>query len=60
MIKTGIISFMGAASGEEVDYESFDIVADLNTDSDHAWSTSGNDCQDKVIRVYCLGKLAVI
>jgi hypothetical protein len=46
MIKTGIILFMGAASGEEVDYESFDIVADLNTDSDHAWSTSGNGSQD--------------
>ena len=44
---TGIVlPSMSEASDEEVDYGSFGIVANLNTDSDHEWSTSGNDSQD--------------
>jgi hypothetical protein len=34
---------MSEASDEEVDYGSFDIVANSDTDSDNEWSTSGNE-----------------
>ena len=34
------------ASDEEVNFGSFDIVANPNTDSDHAWSTLGHGNQD--------------
>ena len=37
---------MSKTSDEEVDYGSPDIDAIPHTDSDHAWSTHGNDSQD--------------
>ena len=36
---------MSGTSDEEVDYGSPDIDAIPHTDSDHAWSTQGNDSQ---------------
>ena len=38
-------SLMSETSDEEVDYGSPDIDAIPHTDSDHAWSTQGNDSQ---------------
>ena len=38
--------FVEYTSDEEVDYGSPDIDTILHTDSDHAWSTHGNDSQD--------------
>ena len=37
---------MSEISDEEVEYGSPDIDAIPHTDSDHAWSTHGNDSQD--------------
>ena len=37
---------MSGTSDEEVDYGSFESIANPPTDSDHAWSTSENDNQD--------------
>ena len=37
---------MGETSDEEVDYGSFESIANPSTESDHAWSTSENDSQD--------------
>jgi hypothetical protein len=43
---------MNETSDEEVDYGSFESIANPPTDSDHAWSTHGNDSQDEATRVY--------
>ena len=43
---------MTETSDEEVDYGSPDIDAIPHTDSDHAWSTQGNDSQDWMTRVH--------
>ena len=45
-------SSMSETSDEEVDYGSFESIANSPTDSDHAWSTHGNDSQDEATRVY--------
>ena len=39
-------SSMSETSDEEIDFGSPNIDAVQNTDSDHAWSTHGNDSQD--------------
>jgi hypothetical protein len=38
-------SSMSEISDEEVDYGSFESIANPHTDSDHAWSTCENDSQ---------------
>jgi len=37
---------MSEILGEEVDYGSYGVNAFSLADSDHAWSTYENDCQD--------------
>ena len=37
---------MSETSEEEVNYRSFESIANPPTDLDHAWSTSENDSQD--------------
>ena len=48
-IHTGAISLLSEAPDEEVDYGSFDIDANPNTDSDHTWSTLENDSSTYII-----------
>jgi hypothetical protein len=47
---------MSEISDEEVDYGSFESIANPATDSDRAWSPSEIDSQDQVTRVYRLVK----
>ena len=54
--RTGIESPMSEISDEEVDYGSFESIANPATDSDRAWSPSEIDSQDQVTRVYRLVK----
>ena len=54
--RTRIESPMSEISDEEVDYGSFESIANPATDSDRAWSPSEIDSQDQVTRVYRLVK----
>ena len=47
---------MSEISDEEVDYGSFESIANPATDSDCAWSPSEIDSQDQVTMVYRLVK----
>ena len=54
--RTRIESPMSEISDEEVDYGSFESIANPATDSDCAWSPSEIDSQDQVTMVYRLVK----
>ena len=54
--RTRIESPMSEISDKEVDYGSFESIANPATDSDRAWSPSEIDSQDQVTRVYRLVK----